>query len=66
MVWNATHIFWQQQLLILSILLPPIFIAVMAVGLAAPRLFTAKQATEHKKQPAEALQASRQPVHSSR
>jgi hypothetical protein len=63
MIWNATHIFWPQQLLVLSIVLPPVFIALIALGLGAPRLFAKSKPTEHK---AQELHASARPVHSSR
>jgi hypothetical protein len=39
MVWNPTHIFWQEQVLILSILLPPVFITSFLLALFSPRLF---------------------------
>jgi hypothetical protein len=39
MVWNPTHIFWQEQVLILFILLPPVFITSFLLALFSPRLF---------------------------
>ena len=47
-VWNASQILWQEQLIVLSILLPPIFISAVLVALNAPRLFAQKQATKVK------------------
>jgi hypothetical protein len=47
MVWNPTHIFWQEQVLILFILLPPVFITSFLLALFSPRLFAhAKSETE--------------------
>jgi hypothetical protein len=43
MVWNSSHIFWQEQLLVLAIVLPPVFISAALIALSAPRLFAAKQ-----------------------
>jgi hypothetical protein len=53
MVWSTSHIFWQEQLMILSILLPPIFISATLLGLSAPRLFAAKRTAkrEARKEP---------------
>ena len=39
MAWNPTHIFWQEQIFILSILLPPVFITSFLLALFSPRLF---------------------------
>jgi len=64
LVWNATHIFWPQQLMVLGILLPPIFVALIALGLGAPRLLAAKQPAEHKTK--ETRQGSSQAVPASR
>ena len=38
MIWNSSHIDWAEQVLVLSILLPPIFISAMLLAVAAPRL----------------------------
>jgi hypothetical protein len=43
--WNASQILWQEQLIVLLILLPPIFISSILVALNAPRLFARKQMT---------------------
>lgn len=65
MVWNATHILWPQQMMILSILLPPIFISLLVLGLGAPRLFARKPVpVEHKAK--EPRQGASQAVRSSR
>ena len=49
MVWNPTHIFWQEQVYILSILLPPVFITSFLLALFSPRLFaTVKTDPERK------------------
>jgi hypothetical protein len=39
MVWNPTHIFWQEQVYLLSLLLPPVFITSFLLALFSPRLF---------------------------
>jgi hypothetical protein len=39
MAWNPSHIFWQEQVLLLWILLPPVFISSILLGLFSPRLF---------------------------
>ena len=39
MVWNPTHIFWGEQVFLLSILLPPVFITSFLLALFSPRLF---------------------------
>jgi len=36
MVWNASHLLWDQQILLLWILLPPVFIACGFLSLVAP------------------------------
>ena len=46
MTWNASQIFWQEQLLVLAILLPPIFLTSIVMALKAPRLFGPKQAAK--------------------
>ena len=46
MTWNASQIFWQEQLIVLMILLPPIFLSAILVALKAPRLFAAKGAAD--------------------
>lgn len=43
MTWNASQILWQEQLIVLAILLPPIFIASILMALKAPRLFATEQ-----------------------
>lgn len=48
MLWNPSHIMWPQQLMILSIVLPPIFIAFIALAFGAPRLLAAKRAAQPK------------------
>lgn len=48
MVWNASHILWQEQLILVSILLPPIFITAILLALSAPRLFAAKRGDARK------------------
>jgi hypothetical protein len=50
MVWSTSHIFWREQLMLLSILLSPIFISMMLLALSAPRLFAPKQVAKHKKE----------------
>jgi hypothetical protein len=39
LTWNASQILWQEQLVVLLILLPPIFLSAILVALKAPRLF---------------------------
>lgn len=39
MVWNPTHIFWQEQVFLLFLLLPPVFITSFLLALLSPRLF---------------------------
>lgn len=39
MIWNPTHIFWGEQVFLLSILLPPVFITSFLLALFSPRLF---------------------------
>jgi hypothetical protein len=46
--WNASQILWQEQLIVLLILLPPIFFSSILVALNAPRLFARKQMTRAK------------------
>ena len=60
MTWNASQILWQEQLIVLSIVLPPIFISSILVALNAPRLFARKQMTRAK--PTGELSSSSQPV----
>ena len=55
MAWNTSHVFWREQLMILSILLPPIFISIMFLALFGPRFFAFKQSTPREK---EALRVS--------
>jgi len=43
MVWNATHIFWEEQVMLLWILLPPIFFACGLLAFAAPILYREKK-----------------------
>ena len=63
-VWNASQILWQEQLIVLSILLPPIFISSILVALNAPRLFAQKQIGKAKATEERSL--SSQPVRVSR
>ena len=37
-MWSSTRILWDQQILLLWILLPPIFVACVGAALAAPFL----------------------------
>ena len=37
-MWSSTRILWDQQILLLWILLPPIFVACVGSALAAPFL----------------------------
>jgi hypothetical protein len=41
-VWSATRILWDQQVLLMSILLPPIFVICGFLALAAPYLVRKK------------------------
>ena len=43
MEWNATHIFWDEQILLMWILLPPIFVACGLLAVAAPILYREKK-----------------------
>jgi hypothetical protein len=62
--WNASQILWQEQLIVLAILLPPIFLSSILVALKAPRLFGAKQGAEAQEK--DTLAAAPQPVSLSR
>jgi hypothetical protein len=42
LVWSSTRILWDQQVLLLWILLPPIFVACGFLALAAPYLVRKK------------------------
>jgi hypothetical protein len=42
MPWTPTHIDWNQQIMLMEILLPPIFIACGFLAFAAPLFFRAK------------------------
>ena len=42
MPWTPTHIDWNQQLMLMEILLPPIFIACGFLAFAAPLFFRVK------------------------
>ncbi len=37
-VWSSTRILWDQQILLLWILLPPVFIVSLSIALAVPFL----------------------------
>ena len=39
MLWSATRILWDEQILLMWILLPPVFVASGLVACAAPILF---------------------------
>ena len=60
MVWNPTHIYLQEQLLILSILLPPVFVGSFLLALFSPRLFA--HAKSEAKQSPETLSADPVPT----
>ena len=45
MQWTPSHMPWMQQLVILFYLLPPIFIAMMALALVAPRFHKSKRSS---------------------
>ena len=64
MTWNASQILWQEQLIVLAILLPPIFLTSILLALNAPRLFGTQQSA--KANPADAPASSSRPVAASR
>jgi len=45
-VWSSTRILWDQQILLLWILLPPVFIVSLSIALAAPFLVRRNDARE--------------------
>jgi len=45
-MWSSTRILWDQQILLLWILLPPIFVACVGSALAAPFLVRQTQTRE--------------------
>jgi len=46
MAWNASQLLWDQQVLLLWILLPPVFIACGFLSLAAPLYLFGRAKTE--------------------
>ena len=46
MIWNASKLLWDQQVLLLWILLPPVFIACGFLSLAAPLYLFGRTKTE--------------------
>jgi hypothetical protein len=58
MGWSSEHMSWAQQMMILSYLLPPIFLVSIGLALLAPRFHSKRdQATPH--HPAHALEPAR-------
>ena len=45
-MWSSTRILWDQQILLLWILLPPVFIVSLSIALAAPFLVRTNEARE--------------------
>ena len=45
-MWSSTRILWDQQILLLWILLPPVFIVSLSIALAAPFLVRTSEARE--------------------
>ena len=48
-MWSSTRILWDQQILLLWILLPPVFIVSLSIALAAPFLVRKNEAREDAK-----------------
>jgi len=46
MAWNASQLFWDQQVLLLWILLPPVFVACGFLTLFVPPCLARRQKTE--------------------
>ena len=42
MIWNATRILWDEQVMLLWIVLPPIFLGAALLPVAARSLFSAE------------------------
>ena len=45
-MWSSTRILWDQQIMLLWILLPPVFIVSLSIALAAPFLVRKNEARE--------------------
>lgn len=45
-MWSSTRILWDQQILLLWILLPPVFTVSLSIALAAPFLVRTNEARE--------------------
>jgi len=58
MVWNAAKILWDQQVLLMWIVLPPVFVAGGLLAFAAPVLF-------HEKKKSDSGRADAAPMHAS-
>jgi len=54
MLWTPTHIGWDEQIMLLWILLPPIFLACGFLAFAAPLFFHEKTAHRTLAKPARA------------
>ena len=50
-MWSSTRILWDQQILLLWILLPPIFIVCGFLALAAPYLVRKTEADSAEREP---------------
>ena len=47
MHWDPTHILWGEQVLLMWILLPPIFIAAAVIPFAGPMLLKNRKNKQH-------------------
>ena len=64
MVWNASHLLWQQQLIVIGFLVTPVFLLSIGLALVVPRYFPPKSALD-KQTPTEKI-GNRNPVAQSR
>jgi hypothetical protein len=60
-VWSSTRILWDQQMMLVWILLPPIFIACGFLTLVGPYLIPKKQEASDRLIPESAATAERRP-----